>query len=186
MMTIGQTRLSIFLVFALTLGGCVSGKWLDITGPPPILLSLHALAETSSPWQTGVGVRGNVLAAASDAGALYALGSYQRQWFDEGHDNVFSLGLQGRRIVTEGGTFVGPELTYNNWRVDDGASNPISQVFGAGVIVGHPLGEALNVWSTVGLLQFGDFEKDGAVVYEGGTGFQVNLGVELRNLFGGS
>jgi hypothetical protein len=186
MMKIGQTRLSICLVLGLTLSGCASGKWLDLTrSQPMVLLAVHAVAETSSPWQTGLGVRGNVRAAASDAGALYVLGSYQRQWFDGGHDNVFSLGLQGRRIVAEGGTFVGPELTYNNWRVSDGGSDPISQVIGAGVIVGHPIGEALNLWSTVGLLQFSDFETDGVLVYEGGTGFQANFGVELRNPFGG-
>ncbi len=176
---------AVVLSLVLVLGACGS-RGISTNPQGRSTIAPHGVAETSSPWQTGFGIRGNVRAVDATPGSLYVLGSYQRQWFDGGHDNILSIGLQGRRVVTEGGTFIGPELTYNNWRVNDGIFNQTEDVFGAGLIVGHPIGDKLNVWSTVGLLRFGDVEQDGTLIAESATGFQFNLGVELVDLFGGN
>lgn len=169
----------VFLLFVLTpLGfiGCASAS-----------VDAYAGLEKSSPTQTAVGVRANVPFVESHAGELLAIGGVQRQWFDDGHDNVFTVGLQGRRTVSARGAWIGAEGTYNNWRVSDGFQDPVANVFGLGGLVGHPIGgETLHVFGSASVLFFGDFEDDDAVVFEGGTGWQFNIGLELRNLFGGN
>lgn len=132
--------------------------------------------------QTAAGVRLGVPLAEAQAGTLLGLGGVQYQSWDGGHDMVYTVGLQGRRQLNESGTWVGAEGTYNNWRTSEGFAdeNPVATVFGLGALAGRPIGDGgLSVWGSASVLFFSDFESDGTPVFEGGTGFQLNVGVEL-------
>jgi hypothetical protein len=59
--------------------------------------------------------------------------------------------------------------------------NPTANVIGVSALAGHPiLDGAANVWGSAGLLFYGDFKKDGVVVYESHTGWQLSVGLEFR------
>ncbi|MFT5435191.1 MAG: hypothetical protein ACI9OJ_005908 [Myxococcota bacterium] len=171
-------RLLLYLTLGLlstNLAGCRTSTIL-----PLVLLSPFVGVEKSSPTQTAAGVRVGVPLAESEAGTLLGLGGVQFQSFDGGHDVVYTIGLQGRRQLNESGTWVGAEGTYNNWRVSDGFQDPAANVFGLGGLAGRPIGDSgVSVWGSASVLFFSDFTKDGSPVYEGGTGYQLNVGVEL-------
>lgn len=68
---------SILALPAIALMGCVRGE-----------VAAHGTAETSSPWQLGVGARVAAEITEAEAGRLYGVAGVQRQWFDGGHDNI--------------------------------------------------------------------------------------------------
>lgn len=168
-------------VLATALGGCTYNS---VTVPwNPILYTVFTGIETSSPAQTVLGTRVSVPFGGSESGTLFGVAGVQRQWFDGGHDNVLTVGLQGRRVLDASGVWVGAEGTYNNWRVSDDAENPVAHVFGVFATVGRPLGGGrVHLVGSAGWLRFGDFDKDGSLVYEGGNGWQANVGVEIQGI----
>lgn len=168
------------LLLCLTLGLLSTGCQWDHHIARAILVAPFVAVEKSSPTQTGAGVRVGVPLANIEGGTLLGLGGVQFQSFDGGHDVVYTVGIQGRRELNESGTWVGAEGTYNNWRVSDGMQDPAANVFGLGGLAGRPIGDSgVSVWGSASVLFFSDFTKDGSPVYEGGTGYQLNVGVEL-------
>ena len=169
-------RFALIAAATITLAGCATAEPAG-----------NITEETSSPWQFGVGARVTAEVAESEVGSLRGLVGVQRQWFDGGHDNIFTVGLQGRRPLKADQperTWIGGELTYNNWRVQDDFTNPVSNVIGLAAMAGHPLGEGtVQVWGSAGLLFFGDFKADSEVSFEGGTGYQFQLGLAFPGLF---
>ena len=149
------------------------------------------VVEDSSPVQFGIGAQlAPTVADVGDA-TVHGLAGYQRQWFDGGHDDIVSVGVQGRRplkLDAPDKTWLGVEAAYHYWRVSDESgflTNPVSNVFGVSGLVGHPIGESgVHAWGSAGLLLFGDFKEDGEVAFEGGTGWMIQLGVELQRIPG--
>jgi hypothetical protein len=75
---------------------------------------------------------------------------------------------------------MGAEGTYNNWRVVAGPARPSAHVIGASVFFGHPVvKDKLDVWGSAGVLFFSDFKTSGTTVFEGGRGWQFNVGVDI-------
>lgn len=100
------------------------------------------------------------------------------------------MGIQGRRDLfprTDRGTWIAAEGAYHNWRVsqdEEDMTNSVSNVFGLTGLVGHPLGTgSAHIWGSAGLLFFGDFKNDDYVVFEGSNGWQLQVGLEFKDLF---
>lgn len=135
--------------------------------------------EKSSPKQTALGAGAAIPVAEVGAFDLAPMAGYQRQWFDGGHDDVYTVGLHARQPLNDRGAWAAGELTYNNWRVSDGFADPVANVIGVGGAGGMPIMGRIHARGAARLLFFSDFIADGTTIYEGGRGWQIDLGLEM-------
>ena len=125
--------------------------------------------------------------------SVHALASYTRLGFDGGHDNMCQYGGQVRHFVSrkeEGGIWLGGEAAFVSFTsvYDEELyfeENPSANGFAMGALAGYqfPVGKLpVSGYAGLGFVNFGDFETDGFVFDEGGTGFTAKLGVCLHLL----
>lgn len=178
-----MSRLSLVALSAsIAFAGCQS-----IPNEPPASAQAFGAVSKSSPAQTGFGAAATAAVGAVGGVGLRATGGYEYSMWDGGHDDVLSLGLQGRRSLSgeAGSLSLGGEAVYHRWicKSDELAGcgeSPAANGLGLNGLVFWPVADGkVNLWASAGPKWLTDFESDGVVAFESGFGWHAKVGVEL-------
>ncbi|MCG8605221.1 hypothetical protein MJD09_09510, partial [bacterium] len=125
--------------------------------------------------------------------SIYAVGGYNRFFFDGGRDDLFRLGVQARRNlnVQAGRLWVGGEVSWiRDTSVYDNdlfADNPTSNGFMLGGLAGYAIKLGTldaSLYGGLSLVHFGDFKSDGNVIDSSGNSTWFRAGLEVQLPFG--
>lgn len=181
-------HVAVVLTVMVTASACASGD--PVPPPPPPVVQVSAAVNQSSPVQYGFSVAGAIPAGAWKGIYLAPTASYERSFYDGGHDNIISIGVQARcPMFLDGGNgraiHLGGEVLIHHWRctgdmMSGCEDTPKSNGIGINGLVALPMADgAFNLWATGGPKYLADFKANGRTVFESGLGWHARVGFEV-------